>query len=101
LQKGATAALAKGMREYGTVRALSLNSVERWCEVELDLVGEPQPIRVRAEEITFRSEGKEVYIQIGRLESSREWLARLGTQFVVGREFLLPPQAAIAVRLLL
>jgi len=101
LQKGATAALTVWLRDYGTVRGVSLNSVERWCEVDLELHGESQPIRLRAEEVTFRSEGVHVHVRIGRIQTSREWLTRLGIQFAVGREFRLPPQAATAVRVLL
>ena len=101
LQKGAEAALGVWLRDYGKVRSVSLNSVERWCEIEVELLGEAVPIRVRAEEVTFRSEGTNIHVRIGRLQSSREWLTRLGTKYAVGREFQLPPAAATAVRVLL
>ncbi len=101
MKKGAEAALGVALRDYGTVRSVSLNSAERWFEVELELKGESAPVRVRAEEVTFRTVGQRVHARIGRVEASREWLTRLGSQFVVGREFPLPPHVATAVRVLL
>lgn len=101
LQKGAEAALRVWLHDYGKVRSVALNSVERWCEVEVELHGETAPLRIRADEVTFRSEGQKVHARIGRITSSREWVTRLGTKLTTGREFLLPTSAATAVRVLL
>jgi len=101
LKKGAEAALKVVLRDFGKVRSFSLNSTERWCEIELDLHGETESIQLRAEEVTFRSEEKKVYVRVGHLRCTRLWLSRLGEQYVVGKEFRLPPKAATAVRLLL
>lgn len=101
LQKGAEAALGALLRDYGTVRSLRLDSVERWCEAHVELHGETEALRVRIEAIQFRAEGQEVHARVGHLETSREWMTRLGRRLVVGREFPLPPAAAAAVRFLL
>lgn len=101
LQKGAEAALGVWLRDYGKVRSVALNSVERWCEVTVDLNGETESIRVRADEVAFRAEGQSIHIRVGRVTASREWITQLATKFAVGREFLLPPTAAAAVRMLL
>lgn len=101
LRKGAETALRVMLRDFGKVRSLSLNSAEQWWEIELDLHGETESIQLRAEAVTFRSEEKRVYVRIGQLRCTRVWLSRLGEQYVVGKEFLLPPKAATAVRLLL
>lgn len=101
LKRGAEAALKVVLRDLGKVRSLSLNSTERWCEIDLDLHGETESIQLRAEEVNFRSEEKRVYVRVGKLRCTRAWLSRLGEQHVVGKEFLLPPKAATAVRFLL
>ena len=101
LQKGAEKALGMILRDYGTVRRVTLNSAERWCEVELDLKGEHDAVLLRADDVTFRTNVEQMFVRVGRIGCSREWLKRLGEQFFIGREFALPPKAAMAIRVLL
>lgn len=101
LRKGVETALSVLVRDYGTLKRVSLNSVERWCEAELELKGETEAVMVRIEGVTFRTGTEHMFVQASQIQCSREWLTRLGHKYLVGREFALPAQAAAAIRLLL
>ena len=46
----AATALGALLRDYGTVRSLRLDSVERWCEAHVELLGEAEVVGFRDRE---------------------------------------------------
>lgn len=91
------AVVGKGLQElanwnvdFGRVRNLKLDSRARRLEIELDLRGESEAVRVVVEDYRL-SEGPDgLAIEAGKVTTSREWLTVLAQRFVVGRPWALP-----------
>lgn len=91
------AAVGKGLQElanwnteFGRVRSLKLDSRARRLEVELDLRGESEAVRVVVEDYRLNEGPEGLTIEAGKVTTSREWLTVLAQRFVVGRPWALP-----------
>jgi len=108
LKRGADATLSKALRavanrfvkRYGKLETFHLDLKARTIEATVALRGERDPLTVRIEGFRFVPEGEGVAIVVDRIRFSREWMTALAEDFVAGRPFPLPEDAAKAVRLL-
>jgi hypothetical protein len=89
------------LEAYGEVTELSLDTGRRRARIRMDLRGEAIPIEieVRKYEIDHVSGGDT--LTIVEVIASREWVTVALQQFVVGRRFHLPANAAAVARLLM
>jgi hypothetical protein len=78
------------LKPYGELTAFKFDSKNHSAEGELMLKGEREPIRVRIGSYDLFSEGGSTFVVINSFAASREWVARLGQNFLVGRRFQLP-----------
>ena len=82
------------LKPYGRIVALKLNSKRRKLEVDLELKGERELVRVQVDEYELtRLEGK-LFLSLQAVSTSREWLTELAAHFLVGKRILVPPEAA-------
>lgn len=108
LAKGASAALSKTLRavanrflkRYGRLESFRLDLADRTIDATVTLWGESEPLQVRIAGFEFVEEDGEVAIVIRGIDVSKEWMAALAGDFVVGRPFALPEEAAKVVRAL-
>jgi hypothetical protein len=82
------------LQPYGRVTALKLNSQEKSLELTLELNGEREPLSLSLQDYEVIQENGVTCLIVKRVATSREWLTALANDFVVGRPFKLPPEAA-------
>jgi hypothetical protein len=78
------------LKPYGELTAFDFDSSNRSAEGELMLKGEQLPIRIKIGSYSLLTEGDRTYIVINSFIASREWITRMGQDFVVGKKFKLP-----------
>lgn len=61
-------------QKYGTMTRIEIDSGRKRVDVELDLAGEPQPIRVSLIDYQLLPDGDSLRMSVGRVETSREWI---------------------------
>jgi hypothetical protein len=60
---------------------LRIDSTNKRIDVELELKGEASPIQVAVKNYTLTTEAGETYIELGDIETSREWINALLTNY--------------------
>lgn len=80
---------------------MSIDSASRRVRLRLALRGEVEPVDldIRGYELERTAGGD--WLTVLDAAASREWVTAALQQFVVGRRFRIPPQAAGALRLLI
>jgi hypothetical protein len=62
-------------KRYGNMTKIQIDSQRKHIDVELDLKGESLPLRIEVKCYQLESEiGGQTYISLGDIETSREWL---------------------------
>jgi hypothetical protein len=91
--------LNRTLKPYGHMTHLRIDSKNKRIDIELDLKGETAPIHIAVNSYTLTSEGTETHIELGDIETSREWINALLDNFFkpASRRFSVPA----AVKLLL
>jgi hypothetical protein len=97
---GARAFFNNRLHGIGEMTELSIDTKKRTLRVRLDLLGEPEPIEIHVHEYRLKRAGEVTMVKVIEATASRPWLAEVLRQFVVGRSFAIPPQAAAALSLL-
>lgn len=92
--------LAAPLAPYGEMLNLQLDSQTKTLSLELLLKGEAEPVRLTLTGYEIL-EGNPPRLRVGGATASREWLAVLLNQFVVGHPVELPANFAPVLRLLL
>ncbi len=69
---------------------LRIDSRERRISLELDLVGEPEPLRVEVGEYVLSDEGGRTWIEVRGVRTSKPWLDILAAEILKGRRFEVP-----------
>ncbi len=106
--KGQAVSLAGGkilgayLEKYGTMLNFSVDPETKTIRLEMLLKGEKEPIQLALTgyEIVEPAGGKPA-MKIAKVSASREWLEVSLRQFVEGRPFELPANAAPLLKLLL
>lgn len=64
-------------KSLGQMTHIKIDSQAKRIDVELALKGETTPIQIQVKSYDLTSEGGETFIQIGEIETSREWINSL------------------------
>ena len=86
------------LQPYGRITDFEINTSAKSMELELELKGEVQPVRVHVEEFEIGEEKGRPVVRIRRISTSREWLTRAAQDFLIGRPIPLPPEATRAIK---
>lgn len=78
----------------------SIDTKNHSVRLRLDLLGEPQPIEVQVAKFSLKTKGGETRIVVEEASASREWMNVALREFVVGKSFPVPPQAATLLKVL-
>jgi hypothetical protein len=82
------------------VTELSIDTKTQSMHLRLQLRGETQPIDVQVKKFSLEQAGDQATLTIVEATASREWVDGALQEFVVGRSFPVPPQAASVLKLL-
>jgi hypothetical protein len=77
-------------RAVRDVRRLKIDSAGKAAEVELEVVGEPEPVSVHVGRYEIIDEGGQCFLQIHELTSSKEWLSILASEHLFSRRIPIP-----------
>jgi len=93
----------KTKKHYGHMTILKIDSTAKSIHVELDLKGEPAPLRIDIKSYQLSSEGGDTCIELGEIETSREWINQLISAYLppAKKRFKVPSIAKAAVTTLL
>jgi hypothetical protein len=86
---------------FGEIRDVSVDSANRRIRLRVALRGETEPVDLDIRGYELERTGDGDWLTVVAAEASREWLTAALQQFVVGRRFRIPAQAAGALRLLI
>jgi hypothetical protein len=73
--------LNQTIQPYGHMTHLRIDSTNKRIDVELELKGEASPIQVAVKNYNLTTEAGETYIELGDIETSREWINALLTNY--------------------
>ncbi len=79
--------------KFGEVTRLELDSKNKRIGVELNLDGEVSPIQLNVNEYELFRKNGEHYVVLRSVDCSRKWLATALQEYVIGRQFKVPPAA--------
>lgn len=69
-------------KRYGTMTSIKIDSTAKTIHVELDLKGETSLVVVDVKNYALDSIGGETFIEVGDIETSREWLNALLSDYL-------------------
>ena len=70
------------LNRYGQMTYIRIDSQNRRIDVELELRGESSPIQVAINSYELSSQAGETFITIGEIETSREWINQLISDYL-------------------
>jgi hypothetical protein len=79
---------------------LSIDTEKKRLRVRLELIGEKEPIDVEIIRYSLKIRDESTHITIEEATSSRPWLTVALREFIVGRDFAVPPKAVALLQLL-
>lgn len=82
------------LARYGEVQHLEFDLEAREIRARVQLVGETEPIQLVVKRYAILGEEPHFTLRFEELEADREWLARLATDFLVGRDLEVPEEHA-------
>jgi hypothetical protein len=85
------------IKEYGTMTNLQIDSKNKTITCELDLKGEPAPLKINCLNYQLVKEEGETFFEITKVDTSREWINVLCDEYLKHRRFKLPPLARFAL----
>jgi len=89
------------LEPYGRATNLLINSTAKTLDLELELKGEPDLVRIQIRDYELRKEGDRAFAIIKDVETSKAWLTALAERHLLNRPVTLPPQVAgVLLRLL-
>lgn len=62
---------------YGKMTTIQIDSTAKHIHVELDLKGEPEPLKIEVKSYKLNTVSGETFIEMGDIETSREWINQL------------------------
>jgi hypothetical protein len=79
---------------FGKVTQLSIDREAKRAFIQAELNGEVSPISVEVGRYELEERDGSAYVTIRQVSASREWIGKALQEYVVGREFKLPANAA-------
>jgi hypothetical protein len=81
IEAAAKPLLNQTIKHYGHMTHLRIDSTNKRIDVELDLKGETSPIQIAVKSYTLTTAGGKTHIELGDIETSREWINALLDDF--------------------
>jgi hypothetical protein len=75
----------KKFGDYGEVTDLHINLKQKTMDLVFLLRGEEQVIKVQLSDFTIKNINGQDFLQIGRVQTSREWLTLIGKDLLDGK----------------
>lgn len=82
-------------KRYGTMTKIQIDSAAKTIHVELDLKGETSPLTIDVKGYSLSAEGGETLIELGEIETSREWVNLLLADYVKPENRRFPVPGAV------
>lgn len=70
------------LNRYGQMTQINIDSQNRRIDIQLELRGEATPIQVGVKSYELGSEAGESFISLGEIETSREWINQLISDYL-------------------
>lgn len=70
------------LKRYGQMTQIRIDSQNHRIDVELELRGESSPIQLAVKDYELSSEAGESFIALGEIETSREWINQLISDYL-------------------
>jgi hypothetical protein len=87
-------------QRIGKMTELSIDTKKCAMRVQLDLLGEAEPIEIRVDKYELKQNGDKTKLKVLDATASRPWLAEALREYVVGRSFEIPSAAGVFLRML-
>lgn len=87
------------LKRYGQMTHIRIDSQNHRIDVELELRGESSPIQLALKSYELSSEAGETFIAIGEIETSREWITQLISDYLPPEQKRFKVPAAVKVLL--
>jgi hypothetical protein len=84
----------------GEMTEFSVDTKNQAFRVQLDLIGESEPIEIHVRKYSLERKGNNVTLIVDDATASRKWLSEVLREFVVGRRFPIPATAGAILKLL-
>ncbi|PAW71376.1 MAG: hypothetical protein B9S30_00955 [Verrucomicrobiia bacterium Tous-C5FEB] len=85
-------------QRYGQMTNIQIDSTAKTLHVELELKGEPAPLKIDVASYQLSTESGETFIELGEIKTSREWINLLISDFLPhGKKRFKVPGAVKAV----
>ncbi|MGO9585640.1 MAG: hypothetical protein ACLP2Y_05550 [Limisphaerales bacterium] len=85
------------IKEWGTMTRLQVDSKNKTITCELDLKGEPAPLKINGLNYQLVEEEGETFFEITGIDTSREWITVVCDKYLKHRRIKLPPLAKFAL----
>jgi hypothetical protein len=99
LALAARAFLNVKLQGIGAMNELSVDTKKRAFRLQLDLLGEAEPIEIYVKKYELARHGRTTTLTVLDASASRKWLAEALRQFVVGQRFNIPAKAGAVLKL--
>ena len=93
--------LSSKFERYGKMLDLNIDSTGKNIHLKLQLKGEDVPITIKIIDYHIVEEEDKVFIQIKRVESSKEWVSLIAEDLLIGKKIELPKQIRNTLKMFL
>ena len=93
--------LSSKFERYGKMLDLNIDSTGKNIHLKLQLKGEDVPITIKIIGYNIVEEEDKVFIQIKRVESSKEWVSLIAEDLLIGKKIELPKQIRNTLKMFL
>ena len=97
LQAAAKAFINRQIEKFGVLTRLEIDSRKRSLRGELELRGEPSPITIQVGSYALSEADGASYITFQDIQSSREWITALLSQYLAGQKLPVPKAVRLAL----
>jgi hypothetical protein len=88
------------LRGIGEMTKLSIDTKTRAIQLRMQLAGDAKPFEIHVRKYVVKRSGQEATLTIADATATCQWVAVALREFVIGRRFAIPAQAAAALKLL-
>jgi hypothetical protein len=100
LAVAARAFLNRQLEGVGEVESLAMDTAAQSAQVQLRLLGEPEPVRFHIRRYLLHASDRGATVTVVDGSASRPWIDKVLQAFVIGRPLAVPSKLAFALRML-
>lgn len=93
--------LSSKFERYGKMLDLNIDSDGKSIDIKMQLKGEDEPVIIKIVNYHLTEENDKAFIQIQKVESSKEWIKLLADDLLTGKKIELPSQIRNTLKMLL